>query len=264
MSQAILLLRIEHEQAGELLNIIDEQLTLDHAMDLELLRDVVEYFREFPDQCHHPIEDLVFRYIEDRAPGRAVTVAEILSEHERISGLTARFGSALESVMAGKNADEDELRVVAAEFITAYRAHIQAEEDFFFPLALAELQPNDWHGIEYSLFDSRDPLYKPEAEDRFRALRHKINERAMTSFRRAAFLRETKTLERVTDVDAFNNAMTSTNSEYRLVEHPGGSFGLEHLGRIVIDIPKCSPARAAWCAYFHMAALDSDETYGHY
>lgn len=262
MSEAILLLRIEHHQTADLLDIFEEQLQFDDEIDLVLIRSIVEYFREYPDQCHHPVEDLVFRYIEKRQPDASVTVAQILHDHKGISELTDKLESILDSVIAGSTTDSKELRTVAKEFVDTYRSHMEAEERDFFPLALAVLQDNDWAEIGYVLFDSSDPLYNKGAENRFRSLRQEIDRRAVVSFRRGALLREAKTLGQLTSVEAFNNSMNKIHSEYRLVEHPEGTFGLEHQGRTIIDIPKCGPGRAAWCAYYYVAALTGPRMHG--
>ena len=255
MSETLLLLRIEHRQMADILGIVEEQLNFDTELDLGLIRSIVEYFREYPDQCHHPVEDLIYRYIEKRRPELAVSLSPILRDHKGISESTAKLGSALDSVTAGSNDGGKEVRTLMKNFVDAYRSHMEAEERDFFPTALTVLQDDDWAEIEYVVFDSRDPLYDKEVEDRFRSLRQAIDKRASTSFQRGAFLRDTKALSQLTSVEAFNDLMRKIQSEYRLVEHPEGTSGLEHNGRTVIDIPKCDPTRAAWCAYFHVAAL---------
>ena len=82
MTEAILLLRIEHHQADNLLSSIEDQIDLDGDVDLELMQSIAEYFSGYPDECHHPVEDLVFRKMNSRDPKRAAAVAEILSEHK--------------------------------------------------------------------------------------------------------------------------------------------------------------------------------------
>ena len=262
MSDAILLLRIEHHQTSDILSIIEDQLKLDGELDLELIRSIVEYFGEYPDQCHHPVEDLVFRFVKKRDPDRSADIAEVLREHKGIAGLTQELRTELNSVVSGNAVNDDELRTTLKGFVDSYRAHMQAEEDCFFPLALETLQRADWAEIEYALFESSDPLYDKEEEDRFRALCREIEERATASFRRGALVRETRKLGKLTGVEDFNDSMSKMHSAYRLVEHPEGSFGLEHGGQTVIDIPKCSPARAAWCAYYHVVALAEGESPG--
>ena len=255
MSDAILLLRIEHDQTADILKIIDDQLVSGDDLDLDLIRSVVEYLRKYPDQCHHPVEDLVFRFVKKRNPDRSASVEQILHDHASLAESTRQVHALVESATAGDAKSDAELRGVLRKFVDMYRAHMDAEEGYFFPLALETLESVDWAEIEYALFESSDPLYDSDTEQEYRLLRQQIEERAVTAFQRGARLRETRKLGQLTSIETFNETMRKMRSAYRLVEHPEGSFGLELEGDPVIDIPKCSPARAAWCAYFHVTAL---------
>lgn len=256
MTEAILLLRIEHHQADDLLTSVESEIESDGEVDLALMQSIADYFDDYPDQCHHPVEDLVFRKLEKRDPARAVAVGEILDDHRSISEITGRLVAAVKQTSNGGNGDQTALRAVMREFVDRYRTHMESEEREFFPLALELLRDEDWADVEYQLFDGRDPLYDREVEDRFRRVRSEIEERAAASFRRGAFLREAKILQQLDSVSAFNDEMARAGHDYRLIEHPEGAYGLEINGRSVIDIPKCSPARAAWCAYYYVTALN--------
>lgn len=260
MSDAILLLRIEHDQIRDLLKIVGDQLGPDGELDLGLVSSIIGYLREYPDRCHHPVEDLVFRFLKKRSPDRAGDVSQILHDHESLAAATERVHSLVDAAVAGHANDNEELSNVLKEFVNTYRAHIAAEEEHFFSLAMETLDSADWAEVEYALFESSDPLYDEDAEDKYRLLRRQIEKRAVSAFQRGARLRELRTLGELTGIEAFNETMRKMRSSYRLVEHPEGSFGLEHKGDAIIDIPKCSSARAAWCAYFHVAALSGGRT----
>lgn len=253
MTEAIQLLRIEHHQINELLRSVENEIDSAAAVDLELMQSIADYFAGYPDQCHHPVEDLVFRKLEKREPARAAEVVETLKDHRTISEITGKLTAAVKE--ASSDGDQTALRTVMREFVDRYRAHMDSEESEFFPLALRVLKDEDWAEVEYQLFDRQDPLYDRDIEDRFRRLREEIEKRAAESFRRGAFMREAQILRRFDGISAFNDEMARTGRDYCLIEHPEGSFGLEKNGSCVIDIPRCSPARAAWCAYFYIAGL---------
>jgi hypothetical protein len=166
----------------------------------------------------------------------------------------------LEAAAAGRTIDDEDLSKVLKEFVNTYQAHMAAEEEHFFELAMETLESVDWAEVEYALFESSDPLYDEDAEDKYRLLRRQIETRAISAFQRGAKLRELRKLNELTGIEAFNETMRKMRSSYRLVQHLEGSYGLEHRGDAVIDIPKCSPARAAWCAYFHVTALNGGQT----
>jgi hemerythrin-like domain-containing protein len=256
---AILLLRLEHHRFDDLLNLIEEQLDEDAAFDRELLRNLVDYFAGYPVQCHHPVEDIVFRKLRARSTERAATVGEILKEHKDTAELTKRFGELLEAVADEEDDLPQELRDVMRRFVDNYRAHMIAEEKNFFSVALDTLSEDDWREVEFALFDKRDPLFDRQVEERFSRLRDKIDDLAKRSYRRGAFLRESKQLHQLNSINAFNEAMGRESRDYRILEHVEGGYGLEHAGKFVIDIPKCSPNRAAWCAWFYVEAATRRE-----
>lgn len=251
MTEAIRLLRIEHHQANAILKSMEEQIESAAEVDLPLMQSIAAYFADYPDQCHHPVEDLVFRRMEKRDPARAAAVVEILSDHRKISEITGKLVAAVQQV--SNDGDQEALRSIMREFVDHYRSHIESEERTFFPLALEILRDNDWAELGYHIFDGQDPLYKQDVEDRFRRLRDDIDKRAANSIRRGAFMREAQILQQFDSLAAFNDEMARKGHGYRLLEHPEGGYGLENNGNVVIDIPKCSPARAAWCAYFFVA-----------
>ncbi len=259
---AILLLRLEHHRFEDLLILIEQQIDKDNAFDRELLRNVVDYFAGYPGQCHHPVEDIVFRKLRARNEERAATVAEILKEHKNISALTKQFGELLDADTVDESELPEDLRDVMREFVDQYRAHMLAEEEKFFSVALDTLTASDWNEIEFALFDKSDPLFDRQVEERYSHLRDRIDELAKRSYRRGAFLRESKQRRNFDSVHAFNHALERDGRDYRLVEHPEGGYGLEHAGRFVIDIPKCEPARAAWCAWFYVEAATGRESGG--
>ncbi len=253
MSEAILLLRLEHRHADDLLRLIEQQLDQpDVPLDLGLLRSISEYFLDYPDQCHHPVEDRVFRRLLARDPDGGARVGPLIEDHERIASLTRAFASGIDAADADPRGQEAMLRETLRQFVSAYRAHMQGEEKVFFPLALEALTENDWSEIEFDLFDREDPLYDRAQEERFRQLRDRIEDQAKESWQRAVFLRRARRLHNLTDIASFNELMASMKAGYRLTEHPNGGFGLQRDGEVVIDIPRCSQARAVWCAYYFL------------
>jgi len=256
---AILLLRLEHHRFDDLLNLIENQLDEDSAFDRELLRNVVAYFAGYPEQCHHPVEDLVYRKLLARNKERAAAVGEILEEHKETAVLTQQFGAELAAVADDTYELPVSLRGVMRQFVDHYRCHMIAEEKNFFSVALDTLSESDWREVEFSLFDRSDPLFDRKVEDQFSRLRDRIDDLARRSYRRGSFLRESKLLHDLTGVHAFNDAMEQASRDYRIVEHPEGGYGLEHAGEFVIDIPQCSPDRAAWCAWFYVEAATRRE-----
>jgi len=90
MSDAILLLRLEHSNIARLLDWIDDQIqTLEAgaAPDYTLLGQAIYYLQNYPDQCHHPKEDLVLEVLARRDPEGAAAVGDLSGEHEKLTSL---------------------------------------------------------------------------------------------------------------------------------------------------------------------------------
>ena len=255
MTEALLLLRLEHHNMDDLLLVIEQQLDQDDPLDLELLQTIMAYFADYPDQCHHPVEDLIYRKMHRRNPSRAEPVGTMLKSHRDISALSSECMDTLSQAVNDEKLRTTTLRETLREFIDHYRAHMREEEAQFFPLAREVLSGDDWAEVDYELFDRRDPLFDREVEERFTSLRDRIDKLADKSNRRSALLQATKSLRRLTDLESFNELMAKEGQGYRLVEHPEGFYVLERSGEKMIDIPKCDPARAIWSAYFFIEGL---------
>lgn len=252
MSDTILLLQLEHRHADRLLNLIEQQVDLGSQCDLEVLGDIAAYFLDYPDLCHHPIEDSVFRHLQAKDPAAATGLEPLLEEHEYISELGRSFAKMVNDAQQNSAPPNEPFMEEAAYFAKRYRQHMHSEEQEFFPLAQRTLDHEDWAQIEFDLFDRKDPLYDNATESRFRALRARIESHVGPSMDRAAALHSARELHQINDISAFNERMSATGRDYCLVPRDNGGYSLNRNDQTVIDIPPCSEARAAWCAWFFL------------
>lgn len=254
MSDALLLLRLEHENLSQLLDLIDEQRKIANAggeLDRGLLGTVAEYFGGYPDKCHHPVEDLVFQRLQMRNPDAIPDPDKLTDEHEQIERLTAELA---ESIAASR--DGPGLADVLERFTNDYRTHMAMEEEHFFPAAAEHLSEQDWDDIDFSLFDSPDPLFDHAAHERFHDLRERINQLARSSHRRSARLRQIRQLGKLSSVEEFNAFLEAADYNYRLESRPEGGYTVMSGSRPLVDIPACTESQAIWCAYFFVQGLE--------
>ncbi len=252
MPDTLVLLKLEHDHAERLLELIEQQLEFTPSYDLDVLGDITAYFLDYPDQCHHPVEDMVYWRMHARDPDRARPVAHLLEDHAHISDVTKSLARLVEQASCDGSVLHERLPDEARYFVNCYRKHMQAEEEHFFPLAEALLSDEDWDTLDFQLFDRTDPLYDTGAESRFGALRCKIEKASATSLHRATALREARQLRNLHDLSAFNAQMSKTQRPYFLMSHTRGGFSLCSGDDVIIDIPPCSEARATWCAWFYL------------
>jgi hemerythrin-like domain-containing protein len=255
MPDTILLLQLEHGKVAELLDLIDRQLTnLDRcaSVNYRLLQNAFDYLSGYPDQCHHPKEDLVYRKLHSRYPDMARSLSAMVEEHEKLTRLTENLKRAIGETQHDPAATNDQLAQQLREFVGFYRHHMTTEEQHFFPAALRLLSRNDWAEIDFAIFDRPDPLLDRESEERFSPLRDEITrlgeaEKTLTGSRE-----EAAWLAKLQGIAAFNNAMQRFGASVSLTRSPEGGYKLEGKGNVLLRIQECSESRAIWSAYFFL------------
>lgn len=177
MSEVMNRLRQEHRNIIKLLDALEHQLAIfdtAETPDYDVLAGIGKYFTGFPDRCHHPKEDLIFRKLRERAPEAAEIVGDLEAEHERIGTLARHFREAIQNVLGEVEVSRDAFDTVARHFIRDQRRHLQMEEERFFPLAVEKLTPGDWAEIDARITDEDDPVFGSDAAAEFAALRNDL------------------------------------------------------------------------------------------
>jgi len=176
MPDTLVLLRVEHRNFLRVLDVLDGlavTLRRTGAADPILLRQVMAYFQGYPECCHHPKEDLVFRRLQELAPQDAARILNLEEDHEGIADIVAKT---LERIGPYAKGPDPELADALEDFAASYREHLWQEEREFFPMVESVLGPAEWAAIDFTLFDREDPVFDVRAEAYYRELRHAILE----------------------------------------------------------------------------------------
>lgn len=179
MAKVIRILRLEHRNMAKLLDALERQIAVfdkGGLPDYDVICRVLDYCMSFPEICHHPKEDLVFRKLRERDADAAETVGDLLRDHEELAALTAGFLAQVHNVLEGAELPRAWFGNIARGFVESYRTHMGLEEERFFPLALDKLTPDDWADIDARVRDRDDPLFGDKVEEDFRDLRAEILE----------------------------------------------------------------------------------------
>ena len=238
--------------------MIEDQLAAADAgarMDQELLRLASEYFSDYPDRCHHPKEDLVYRLLGKRAPDACSGLRDLIADHRRLHELSEAFTGAVQRMREQSQAAEPGAREVIREFTQHYRQHMRNEEQQFFRLAEQRLSRDDWASLDFALFDRDDPLFDHAAEERFSALRQRIEETAEEAKAQRSIFEAANGLRELAGIEGFNEWMKSAAQPLRLARFAQGGYALERDGELLFYLPACSEERAAWCAYCYLRGL---------
>jgi len=177
MSNIIQILLEEHRNIDKLLLVLEQELQVfdrNEEPDYEILQAVIEYFQDYPENCHHPKEDMVFEKLKIRDPAAAERVGDAEAEHEVETLRLRRLIEAVEEILAGREFLRQAFHDVVHDFIEHQRKHMDKEERLLFPAAVKSLQPEDWAEIDARLNDRKDPLFNGVIETKFQALQRTI------------------------------------------------------------------------------------------
>ena len=134
--------------------------------DYEVVLAVIDYFKGYPDSCHHPKEDMIVAKLKGRDPVAAATIGDLEAQHQEGSRRLRRVAAALERVLSGQDLLRQAVDDIIRDFITHERQHMAMEERVVFPTALTVLRPADWADIALKLADRGDPFYQDRKSTR--------------------------------------------------------------------------------------------------
>jgi len=177
MIEIIEILRQEHRNIEKLLDVLEQELSVfdrgEHP-DYDVFGAVIEYFKNYPDTCHHPKEDVIYEKFKQRDPARAAQVADLQAEHREGAARLQRVAQAIEQVLNDQDLLREAVDHIVRDFIAGERKHIALEEQEVFPAIVTALQPADWADIALTLADRYDSPAEPDVEEQFSTLRRNI------------------------------------------------------------------------------------------
>jgi hemerythrin-like domain-containing protein len=179
MTYIVEILRQEHRNIEKVLRVLERELNVfDHGdrPNYEVVLAAIEYFKDYPDSCHHPKEDVIFAKLKARDATATAKIGDLEAEHREEAKRLRRVAQAVESVLNDQDLMRTTVTDVIRDFIEHERRHMAMEERVVFPAALNALRASDWAEIALKLADREDPLSQPELEERFNMLRRKIVE----------------------------------------------------------------------------------------
>lgn len=169
--------RAEHAQFERLLAIFDRQLERYRAgdtPDYDLMRDVVQYLRDYADCFHHPREDVAFDLLVEREPDARAVVQRLTQEHHDLAEAGATLLERLRELTSDAMLPRGTLEAAAATYLENYRRHIDTEEREVMPVAGRVLTDADWRQVVDAVQPTSDPLFGENPAETFRELRRHL------------------------------------------------------------------------------------------
>ena len=175
MASVIQDLHQDHRNIHELLGLLARELdAVDDVSggDFELMRDIMIYMTRYPDQAHHPKENLMFERMRERGVGSDTerTIEKLLREHVALAEKGNVFRDMLIGVVDGALVERDTLVATGRDYAEFLSYHAHLEDETVFVEAVEMLDDEDWSAIG-RVFEARsDPVFGPVVQEEFRVL----------------------------------------------------------------------------------------------
>jgi hemerythrin-like domain-containing protein len=179
MVEIIEILREEHRNIAKLLRVMEQELNVfdrGERPDYTVFGAIIEFFKNYPDACHHPKEDVIYEKFKARDPGRAASIGDLQAEHRDGAMRLRRVAQVIESVLNDQELLRQSVDRIVRDFIDNERKHIALEDEVIFPAIVETLQPGDWADIALTLADRYGQPSEADFEEQFSTLRRNILE----------------------------------------------------------------------------------------
>jgi len=177
MARMIELLRAEHRDIEQLLNVLEGELEVFERRerpDYEVIQTIISYFQDYPDCCHHPKEDMIFDKLKARDSPKAKGIGDVEAEHRQETERLDRVARIVRNVLLDREIARQTFSEVMRDFIDQQRVHMAMEERTLFPVAENALRPEDWREIDAKWNDKTESLFNVAMEERCQSLRDRI------------------------------------------------------------------------------------------
>jgi hemerythrin-like domain-containing protein len=153
-------LEIDHCQLLRKINFLETQyldICRGAEPDYSLMRNIIVYIQEYPEQMHHPLEDMIFSVLLERVDDADI-VQKLMSEHTRLEVVTRELRESLEALSSGTVSIE-KLKKKLSDFLVGQRQHIHKEETEVYPLVKKYLTDKDWKQLQNMVSIIDEPIY---------------------------------------------------------------------------------------------------------
>lgn len=138
----------------------------DTALYFDVLRAMLFYIDEFPEQHHHPKEsDLLFPRVARAAPHTLAAIDQL--ERDHMQGET-RVRALMHLLLAWELLGESRRQAFvdeATRYVDFYLEHMRLEETVVLPEAEKHLSAADWQALDAAFATNPDPLNPRLARD---------------------------------------------------------------------------------------------------
>lgn len=168
----------EHENIAKILTLIEAELNElgnHNRGNHGLLSDAVKYMTDYPDLVHHPKEEVMFYWLQVKAPYLQAVIIKLGQEHNELANQGAKLQRIIKVLPDHDPVGSDELTLQGHLYTAMHREHMHLEETHVFPFAEQRLMHSDWRKIDGWCSKRCDPLFGDPVDKRYRRLRSHVD-----------------------------------------------------------------------------------------
>ena len=172
-------LLVEHDHILRTLNLLEMQfldLCRGKTPDFSLMRSIIVYIQEYPEQVHHPLEDMIFSILLERVD-ETKFIEELITEHTQLEVITRKLRESLEALNSSIVSRED-IKQQLSSFLVGQRQHIYIEEVEVYPLVHSVLTKKDWKQLNSMTPLLDDPSFGRRTQSDYECLYREIKDKS--------------------------------------------------------------------------------------
>lgn len=142
------------------------------AENLNLLIDIVDYLKNYPECHHHALEDKIYNQIRLRIDNKSLIefLDQIELQHSHMRILSNRILGGLMSISNDQVVNKDIIVTDCNNYLSLYEDHIHNENTYLLPNIESYLSEEELAEIGKELEQEHDPLFSAQREDAYNHL----------------------------------------------------------------------------------------------
>lgn len=119
------------------------------ALNLDMLLEIVDYIKQYPEICHHPIEEKMFDMLKQKPMGFTdnALIEKVIDEHVMLDVLAELLEIKIGECLAERCSQSSLLRT-GKMFHQQQLKHIECEQNYIFPLCKKYFDVADWQLVQ--------------------------------------------------------------------------------------------------------------------
>ncbi len=181
MNEILNKLHIDHVNASKLLYLLEAQLMKLEAGDTPnflLMQDIMRYMVDYSDNVHHPLEEIIFKRLEQIDQNSRQAIRQLYNEHTELVEMGDALTDRLANIVGDTTVRVDTITNLVWKYLQLLRSHMHTEEEEIFPWIERLFSVSDWSEITTSLATIEDPLFGKAVQENYRRLCDSIKSEA--------------------------------------------------------------------------------------